>query len=86
MDDIVLRDLDAEIVSKLAERATENNRPLEREIEHLLRQALDPAGEFPDRRRDAARLAARARDIAAMTPAGVVQTDSVVLIREARDR
>lgn len=86
MDEIVLRDLDQEIISKLTEQAADNNRPLEREIEHVLRQALGQVEILPDRPRDAARLAARAREIAAMTPTGVAQTDSVILIREDRDR
>ncbi|WP_336488475.1 hypothetical protein [Methylobacterium nigriterrae] len=61
-------------------------RGLDQEIEHVLRQALSRSSDLSDRRRDAARLAARAREIAAMTPAGVAQTDSVLLIREDRDR
>ncbi|MER2264583.1 FitA-like ribbon-helix-helix domain-containing protein [Methylobacterium oxalidis] len=86
MDEIVLRDLDQEIVTRLAERAAGNNRPIEQEIAHVLRQALGPADDLSERRRDAARAAARAREIAAMTPPGVAQTDSVLLIREDRDR
>jgi antitoxin FitA len=82
MDEIVLRDLDQEVVAKLAERAADNNRPLEQEIALVLRQSV----QGPDRRRDAETMVAMARRIAAMTPSGVPQTDSVDLIREERDR
>lgn len=86
MTEIVLRDLDGETVTRLAERAANNRRPIEQEIADVLRQAMQRPETVFDRRTDAVRLAARAREIAAMTPAGVEQTDSAILVRDEWDK
>ena len=62
----------------LEERASQHGRTVEQEAVEALQKQFrpDPVAEFI-RRADA---------IAAMTPKGVVQTDSTLLIREDRDR
>lgn len=53
--------------------------PADQQAEQLIREALM-------HRRERDRLVAGLREVRAMTPADVVQTDSVVLLREDRDR
>lgn len=74
---IVLEGLDGELMEKLTRLANTRKVSVEDQIVTVLKDALG-------RRRDS--LADRADEIAAMTPKGVSQTDSVVLIREDRDR
>ena len=75
---ITIPDMDEATVERLADLAREHRRSIEEEAAILLKQALAAAAgesrwESADR-------------IAATTPKGVKQTDSVVLLREDRDR
>lgn len=77
MSTLTIRNLDPEVVARLKERASSNRRSLEAE----LREILGAASRQP-RIKD---YRAWAEDIAAVTPPGP-QTDSVVLLREDRER
>jgi hypothetical protein len=79
MTKIVLSDVDEAVVAKLAELAKANRLSVEEQAQKLLAEAVDMA----DRRRQRLQIADR---IAAMTPKGIVQTDSTILLREDRDR
>jgi hypothetical protein len=79
MTQIVLNHLDEAVIAKLAELAQQNRLSVEEQAQRLLVEAVDMA----DRRRRRLEIADR---IAAMTPKGVVQTDSTILLREDRDR
>jgi plasmid stability protein len=78
MGTLTIRELDDSIVKKLKARAKANNRSLEGEVRMLLT-------EIAEGRSNVARLRDIADRIAAMTPAGVEQTDSTDLIRRDRD-
>lgn len=78
MATLTIRNLDDTVVEKLKERARDNERSLEAEVRALLAQAA----ERPSRKK----FIALAERIAAMTPEGIEQTDSVELLREDRDR
>lgn len=78
MATLTIRNLDDAVVARLKQRAKAHNRSLEAEIRTLL---SDIAGRpTPEEFR---KIADR---IAAMTPKGVKQTDSVKLIREDCNR
>jgi antitoxin FitA len=79
MTQIVLDHVDEAVVAKLAELAKANRLSVEEQAQKLLAEAVDMA----DRRRQRLAIADR---IAAMTPKGIVQTDSTILLREDRDR
>jgi hypothetical protein len=79
MTQIVLEDVDEAVIAKLADLAQTNRLSLEEQARRLLVEAVD----MLDRRRRRLEIADR---IAAMTPKGVVQTDSTILLREDRDR
>jgi|HubBroStandDraft_1064217.scaffolds.fasta_scaffold210589_4 hypothetical protein len=79
MTQIILNDIDDAVVAKLAELARSNRTSIEEQAQKLLVEALHSL----DRRRRRLESADR---IAAMTPKGVVQTDSTILLREDRDR
>jgi antitoxin FitA len=79
MTQIVLEDVDEAVIAKLADLAQANRLSLEEQARRLLVEAVD----MLDRRRRRLEIADR---IAAMTPKGVVQTDSTILLREDRDR
>lgn len=79
MNAIVLRNLDELTLARITELASTHRHSVEEEAAELLRRAVRSRAQSSDRARDADR-------IAAMTPPGVVQTDSVILIREDRDR
>lgn len=66
-----------ETLRALEQSAWSHGRTVEQEAAEALRVATRPS---------AAELLARADAIAAMTPKGVEQTDSVILLREDRDR
>lgn len=71
---LVVRDEIAQALERLpAERRSEIEAQLMSHLSDLVGSARESRAE-------------RARRIAAMTPKGVVQTDSVVLVREDRDR
>ena len=77
MRSVTIRDLDDKVIERLEARAKHHRRSLEAELRDLLIRAsrqplIDPVAE--------------ANRIAAMTPKGVKQTDSTLLIREDRDR
>ena len=79
MTKIVLDDVDESAIAKLAELARANRLSVEEQAQKLLAEAVD----MTNRRRHRLEIADR---IAAMTPKGVVQTDSTTLLREDRDR
>jgi antitoxin FitA len=79
MTQIVLDHVDEAVLAKLAELARANRLSVEELAEKLLAEAVDMA----DRRRRRLEIADR---IAAMTPKGIVQTDSTTLLREDPDR
>jgi plasmid stability protein len=78
MANLTIRNLDDNVVERLKKRAKDNGRSLEAELRELLKQAAN--------RKSPKELLAIADRIAAMTPAGVKQTDSAELLREDRDR
>lgn len=80
MADIILRDIDDSTIDKLAKLAQARERSVEEQAKAMLSQAVD--------RRTIARQDRRAsaERIAAMTPKGILQTDSTILVREDRDR
>ena len=78
MPKLTLPDLDDSLLDAVTRRAAQNNRPVEREAEELLRLGLSA-------RADRERLVMVADAIADMTPPGP-QTDSVELLREERSR
>ena len=78
MATLTIRNLEAETVDKLKQRAKKNQRSLEAEVRHIITRFV----EQPDR----AELWKIADQITAMTPKDIPQTDSTLLIREDRDR
>ncbi len=70
--------LDDYVIDRLQERALANQRSLEGEIRHVLTERVNPRSRIVQFRE-------RVQQIAALT-AGMPQTDSVVLLREDRDR
>lgn len=79
MATVTIRNLDDGVVARLKAQAKANNRSLEGEAREILTQRANTTWR-------GAELLARADRIAAMTPKGVTQTDSVDLLREDRDR
>lgn len=78
MGRVTIRNLDDDVIVRLKARAKVNNRSLEAELRHILTQSAQ--------RPSTTELLPEAHRIAAMTPKGVNQTDSTLLIREDRDR
>ncbi|MBL8580641.1 MAG: hypothetical protein JNL61_00250 [Rhizobiaceae bacterium] len=79
MGDIMIKLEDATLLEALSEMAKANNRSVESEVRQLLTKAVDE-------RHKRLEFYRRAQAISAMTPKGVVQTDSTLLIRADRDR
>ncbi len=79
MTQIVLEHIDDATLARLSEMATLNRVSVQEQAERILTEALDTR----ERRRLRVESAAR---IAAMTPKDVAQTDSVILLREDRER
>ncbi len=79
MGTVTIRNLDDRVVKKLKASAKENNRSLEAELREILSKEVGHREKMRQFRAEADR-------IAAMTPKGVKQTDSALLIREDRDR
>ena len=79
MATLTLPDIDDHLVETLKARAEANARSVEAEAEELLSRALEAPSPAPDKWDVAQR-------IAAMTPKGVPQTDSVLMLREDRER
>ena len=78
MAKLILTNLEDPLLEAISRRAAQNNRPIEREAEELLRLGLSA-------RADRERLVMVADAIAEMTPPGP-QTDPVELLREERSR
>lgn len=78
MATVTIRNLDDAVVARLKEKAAKSGRSLEAYMREL---AKEDAG-----RRTREELLAEADRIKAMTPKGVKQTDSALLLREDRDR
>ena len=78
MGNLTIRDLDDWVIELLKAQVKANHRSLEDEIRYVLRQQ---AG----RRVHVAAFRERTRQIARMTT-GIPQTDSVVLLRDDRNR
>lgn len=68
-----------ELLARVAEIARARHLPLEAQVEEFLREAVDRRNALAGARR-------RLEEVAAMTPRGVTQTDSVDLLREDRER
>jgi GTP cyclohydrolase I len=79
MRDLILRNLDESTLAQLSDMASVNQLSPEEQATKLLVSAL---ADYSRRKH----LYDTAKRIAAMTPKGVVQTDSVELLREDRDR
>lgn len=79
MANVTIRNLDDEVVKTLKAQAKSHNRSFEAE----LRQVLTEAAELRKQREMFRKQAERIRK---MTPKDRVQTDSVELLREDRDR
>ena len=77
MSSILLEHLDNSLVATISDLAKVRNVSVEDQIAAMLREVV---------RRGNDSLLARADAIAAMTPKGIKQTDSTLLIREDRDR
>jgi plasmid stability protein len=78
MDTLLIPDLENSTVEALRRAAEANGHTVEQEAAMLIRTGLAHSGTLSRKE--------RADAIAAMTPKGVVQTDSTLLIREDRDR
>ena len=78
MGNLTIRNLDEHVIDQLKEQAKANHRSLEGEIRHVLTERVD-------RRLRIVQFRERTREIAART-ARTLQTDSVALLREDRDR
>ncbi|KQP94295.1 hypothetical protein ASF60_12615 [Methylobacterium sp. Leaf113] len=81
MGELMIRNVDDETVQQISSRARRHGRSIEHEVLTLLRDGLaaERAVVLQDR-------VARVARIAAMVPKSIMQTDSVDLIREDRDR
>ena len=78
MGTLVIEDIDEVLMGDLAHVAAMKQVPIQVEAKRLLRDAT------PER--NSAKLVELLDLIASMTPVGVIQSDSTVLIREDRDR
>lgn len=76
MAQVLIRNVDEQVVQSLKQRAQRHGHSLEQELRTILTEAALPSVE------DRVALSARLR---AMTPPGVVQTDSTDLVRRDRD-
>ena len=83
---LTITGLDQPTLSELDAMAKEHARSVESEARALLEQSVNEARRLRDWRSKAAERVATADRIAAMTPPGVAQTDSTILVREDRDR
>lgn len=79
MNAVTIRIADEALLRKLSAQADAHHRSVEREVMEILTSAVEQEGAPNDR-------LSIARRISAMTPKGVVQTDSTLLVREDRDR
>jgi antitoxin FitA len=79
MGQVLIRNLDDEIIAAYREAAERNNRSLEAELREALRRLR------PKTNAERGHLLELSRRIRAMTPKGVKQTPSELLIGEDRD-
>jgi antitoxin FitA len=79
MNAITIDKLSPQTLKGIAERARAHHQSIEDEAAAILEQVMSGAAQIDPRRQTVERLAA-------MTPKGVVQTDSTLTIREDRDR
>jgi DUF971 family protein len=80
MDDKITIDLDHETLAAVSRLAEAHGKSVDQEVADIVKRNVSPR---PER---AAGAREWARHIRAMTPRGVAQTDSLVLLREDRDR
>jgi plasmid stability protein len=78
MGELTIKLEDASLLQKLQEMASSHGNSLEVEVQEVLEGAV---AQYEDR----LDLVKRAREIRAMTPKGVKQTDSVEIIRQMRE-
>lgn len=78
MGELLIKLKDAKLLEALEQMAALHRRPVEDEVESLIQRAT----EDHQRRLELVR---RADEIAAMTPKGVKQTDSLKIIHEMRE-
>ena len=78
MGNLTIRNLDDDVIKALKMQAKTNQRSLEAEVRYVLTQRANRRSRLADFRE-------RTRQIAGMT-SGAVQTDSVELLREDRNR
>ncbi len=81
MDEKITIELDEAAVAELRRMAEIHGRSIDEEAQAIVTERVGHRPKMSPK--DSLR---RAREIRAMTPKGVVQTDSVALIREDRDR
>ena len=67
-----------EIIERIERIADHRQMPIDRRIEELLAESIE-------RHEESRNLRMFVESVAAMTPKGVAQTDSVVILREDRD-
>ena len=77
MEALTINDLEPSLAKSLRRSADTNGRTVEQEAVVLIKAGLSRSGMLTRRQ--------RAEAISAMTPKGVQQTDSTLLIREDRD-
>ena len=77
MGEMNIKIKDERMLERLSDLAKEHNRSPESELWNILEQGLGLSDSFD--------LVKEARRIAAMTPKGIKQTDSTVLVREDRE-
>lgn len=80
MRDLTIRTVDDETVEQIASLAQRHGHSVEQKVSLLLHRNLGTTAIRPRSRAEAA------RQIAALAPRGVAQTDSTLLVREDRDR
>ncbi len=78
MGNLTIRNVDDHVIQQLKEQAKANQRSLEGEIRHLLTQQVNRLGRVAGFRE-------RTRHLVSLT-SGTVQTDSIELLREDRNR
>ena len=78
MGNVTIRNLDDQVIDALKAQAKANQRSMEAELRHLLTQEVNPRLRMAGFLRRTARIA--------RTTADVPQTDSVLLLRQDRDR
>lgn len=79
MDEKLTVDIDRETLEALSRQAESNGHSVSEEARHIIARNVR-------RKMTREEFIRRAEAIAAMTPKGVKQTDSTILIREDRDR